>query len=259
MTLGKLRYDPLQYEPTQQSPIIVTGQMIVAFLLLGCFAIVVLSIIAENRILPFLLTDYADDRNPSNAGANVILNLSANLTAFLALIAAAVSIIFTHRQLQAKVKADSRQAWIDKLRALTARFVALADAVNTHPIRGWDPLSRQDRHKYYIELTDCRLEMELMLNPSEKDHRLLMYLTMKLSFFQFDPSDFENIDDVNNILKAIRRSNKYREVQWHPLLKPIPEKGAVDRDAEFSKLIGYTMRLAHIVLKREWERVKATR
>ena len=128
-------------------------------------------------MLPFFLTDYADTLKPEiKVGANVVMNLSANLTAFLALLAAAVSIYFTHRQLQAKVKADSRQAWIDKLRARIARTISLADMVRYAN----DKSCSDDIHQKMFE---SRLEMELMLNPSEKDHRMLMFLVQKLTLF----------------------------------------------------------------------------
>jgi hypothetical protein len=183
----------------------------------------------------------------------VSLQLSANLTAFLALIAAAISIYFTHRQLQAKVKADSRQAWIDKLRAHIAGFIALTDAVEELP----DGDARQNAQ---LDLTGRRIEMELMLNPSEKDHRLLMYLSLRLAFFDAGERAFNRVHDVRNIKKAIRADSAgHDEATWAPLLGAIPGKRATQREATRSDLVGYTMRLAHVVLKRKWERVKATR
>jgi len=39
-----------------------------------------------------------------------------------------------------------------------------------------------------------------------------------------------------------------------------PDKEPTEKhDKAFSDLVGYTMRLAHVALRREWQRVKATR
>ena len=198
------------------------------------------------------LIGHPDTNKLTSKPADVNLNLNGNLTALLALVAAAVSIVFTHQQLQAKVKADSRQAWISTLRANIARFTALADTVHTKPT------SRSTRNEQ--ELTTRRLEMELMLNPSEKDHRLLMYLSLKIAFFD-GPAGFQQVDDVKNLEAAIKISVGYVEADWQPLLKSLPTR-KTDESAvrqQYSDLIGYTMRLAHVVLKREWEQVKATR
>ena len=258
MTMGAPVYDPVCYTPKERSApyLLSTIYLIAAFIILGCFTLVGMSIVAQNQALPFLLTDFSN-RSPTKSDAGMILNFSANITAFLALLAAAVSIYFTHRQLQAKVKADSRQAWIDKLRARIAKTIALA---GTHR----NSVSGSIRRSVYQRLTDARLETELMLNPSEKDHRLLMYLMIKISWFEscddFSKHDrFKEIDDVKNVVKSIRKCPRYVESKWKKILGPIPEQSDELRDSIYSDLIGYTMRLSHVVLKREWERVKATR
>ena len=175
-------YDPLSYgkpkhEKRDKGLFSPSVYMLIGFLAQGCLTAFFSQIIYKNEMLPFFLTDYADTLKPEiKVGANVVMNLSANLTAFLALLAAAVSIYFTHRQLQAKVKADSRQAWIDKLRARIARTISLADMVRYAN----DKSCSDDIHQKMFE---SRLEMELMLNPSEKDHRMLMFLVQKLTLF----------------------------------------------------------------------------
>lgn len=235
--------DPLDHknEPNFASTVL---KMILAYVALGSVAIESTTFLFDGPIIPRLLSK----EEPGSNG------LSANLTALLALLAAAASIHFTYRQLQAKVKADSRQAWIDKLRSLISRFIALAD--NAHST---DRVCsrRQDPD----EFTTCRIEMELMLNPSERDHRMLMYLSIRLAFFALGEKEFRSIEDVKNIRAAIGiKEEEPVEEKWLKLFGPIPSCGneAAYRSA-YSDLIGYTLRLAHVVLKREWERVKVTR
>lgn len=251
MAMGATPDDPVQYVRINLRVgfFFATFCLIASYLVLGCTTIVGLISIAENRVPP-----------PSSMLVTIkgfFNGLNADLTAFLALIAAATSIYFTFRQLRAKVKADSRQAWIDKLRSRISRTIAFADAVRYRR-------NNKDIDNIRKELIDARLEMELMLNPSEKDHRLLMYLIQKLAFFgkdiESDMDDgFEKIEDVINIRRSIRKCHKHDEGRWKSILTPIPDITDTDRSKVYSDLVGYTIRLAHIVLKREWEHVKATR
>ncbi|WP_157132697.1 hypothetical protein [Novosphingobium nitrogenifigens] len=237
MTLGELKCDPISYVNKSRKPSIGID-LIVVFALIATFsaAFETQALLSTKRIVALF-----------NTTAMAGLKFADNLTAFLALVAAIASIYFTHRQLQAKVKADSRQAWIEKLRGNIARFVALADVAFQYP------------HKDRMELTFCRMEMELMLNPSEKDHRLLMYLTIKLAFFNWSNADFMKVDDVKNLLKELEPHRSNAVEQWSEILSPIPNIFDRTREDQYGKLIGYVMRLSHVVLKREWERVKATR
>lgn len=249
MTLGAETDDPLVVEPFGDG-VVGFAKAVAAYLVLGCVAIEALSIVVAGPILPRLLTVSPASAPVPERVAGVSLELSANLTALLALTAAAVSIYFTHRQLQAKVKADSRQAWIVKLRARIADFVALAGTIH-----GDDQVSERQN-----DLNRRRLEMELMLNPSEKDHRLLMYLSLRMAFFGGGERRFAEIHDVRNVRAVIAADEGYDEDAWRPLLGPIPSGVSKEtQDKAFSDLVGYAMRLAHVVLKREWERVKATR
>ena len=246
MTIGSQEYDPLTYAPVRRSTVRVIFKLTLYYLCIFCFVIEAWSIIGQGGILSL-----AFGGRPEPLSGLSTLKLDTNLTAFLAILAAVISIYFTQVQLQAKVKADSRQAWIDKLRKRIAEFIALADESHYHTL--------DDSSK--INLTRSRIEMELLLNPSEKDHRLLMYLSMKLTFFDLGNKEFIKIEDINLLAKDIETSPDYQCDSWFSILKPIPAKNAAKagREQAYSDLIGYVIRLAHIVLKREWERVKATR
>lgn len=249
MTMGAEADDPLVVRPRGRG---VAGFLwtTASYVVLGCILIEAASVVVVGPMLPRLLTSNVTSVASQAGAARVSLELNANLTALLALLAAAVSIYFTHRQLQAKVKADSRQAWIVKLRARIADFIALAGAIHEN-----GPNSGLQN-----KLTQRRLEMELMLNPSEKDHRLLMYLSLRLAFFKSGEESFAQVHDVRNIRAAIEGSDHYVERDWQQILGSIPANLPKEKhDEAFSDLVGFTMRLAHVVLKREWQRVKATR
>jgi len=258
MTVNDPEYDPVVFgspvKPFVRLATGIAGEVIVVSLLVDA-----LRLLADGPLLPKLLTEVttSDQKalDPHHYFHKIDLALNANLTALLALIAAAISIYFTHRQLQAKVKAGSRQAWLDKLRGEIAHFIALADAIHVKP-RAKEVLILKQK------MTASRLEMELMLNPSEKDHRLLMFLSIKLAFFQWEDSEFRKVHDVQLLVDAIRSDPAgYDKDKWIDLLGPIPDREQEPQKHEeaYGDLIGYLMRLSHVVLKREWERVKQTR
>lgn len=257
MTLGRGDDDPVVY-PAKREPVKRAVRAVAGHVAVGALFIEAISFLVEGPILPRLLapipTNNAQLLNPKLGFHTVELAISSNLTAFLALIAAAISIYFTHRQLQAKVKADSRQAWLDKLRGEIARFIAFADTLHYRT-------EGQNLDSARRKLTASRLEMELMLNPSEKDHRLLMFLSIKLAFFdQFDDAGFNDVHDIVHLKAAIAQSPGYDQTAWQELLGPIPEAADnVLHEKKYGDLIGYLMRLSHVVLKREWQRVKETR
>lgn len=171
-----------------------------------------------------------------------------NPTAYLALVVGGATIFFTFRQIRAKVRADSRQQWIIQARKLLGEVVALVDA--HRDLRAANRF--QHAEEIWEKLNPARLELELMLNPSEKDHRLLLYLIQRFARWR-DPL-FESQD-----AQIVRRSiaEAYRgettadasiPAKWKPII-----------DGEDRELVSYILRLSHVVLKREWERVKHTR
>lgn len=240
MTIGKPADDPIAYD-SQNRSLTTAAKSIASYVILGCLLIEAVTFVASGPIIPRLHPDQSTDTD----------GLSANLTALLALFAAGVSIYFTYRQLQAKVRADSRQAWIDKLRTHIAAFIALVDPLHEGEKGGADGSWR-------VEFAKRRIEMELMLNPSEKDHRLLMYLSLRLAFFRSGEKLFSQVHDVRNVRETIQKDPDYEKSDWVEMLGPIPATSSQNYRLLQHDLIGYTLRLAHVVLKREWQRVKAT-
>jgi hypothetical protein len=191
-------------------------------------------VVAADRLLKWRLPAFiwAAPGNRSDL-VEAVANASGNLTAYLALLAGAISIIFTYHQLRAKVRADNRQAWIDKARRLLAQIIADADAGRSSA----KAISR-------------RLELKLMLNPKEKDHRILTFLLQRLARVQ----DQEQIEPGQHLRRVVgeelARSPKHHRYQHLLNLFDEGDRGT---------LVSYVVRLSHVLLKREWERVKHTR
>jgi len=222
-----------------------------------CFAAVAVSAqvlcFLWNPSTPWWLSSAGPDRV-----FTALASVSGNLTAYLALLTSGIAIVFTYHQLRAKVRADSRQQWIEKARSLVAETLALRRRRS-----GWLPGSVRSRER----LEEVRLELELMLNPSERDHRLLMYLVQRLSFLgEAGPDDIQDAVAVRcEIAKAGPLDRKgcggafvrTNGGSSHPCLGPAWNEIIYATDE--GDLVSYIMRLSHAVLKREWERVKHTR
>ncbi|MGA1860359.1 hypothetical protein VH569_30620 [Azospirillum sp. 11R-A] len=193
---------------------------------------------------------------------NKLASLSGNLTAFLALIAAAISIVFTYQQLQAKVRADSRQAWVTKVRKLTSNVLAHIYDVSMHG-------RSSNKFEYFNK---ARTHLELHLNPAEKDHRLLMLLIRACGY--------PETTIFNDQYTAYRLASKFDEwsssrkdyyaIKECTVLKLIIEtyktndnKSAIRRRIIVRNnsdiVISFVFKLSHAILKREWERVRYIR
>lgn len=190
-----------------------------------------------------------------------------NLTAYLALLAAAVSIIFTYHQLRAKVRADNRQVWIDKLRVLLTAIISDLTRLNPY----WQELFFSNQltadfpqawkdpndHKEYQRLNSNRLLLELMLNPSEKDHRLLTVLIRTLVVPGIKiKGDQAVAEQIEYELQGLKKDLLYRLATERNLPAGVPLP--VQRD-DWNDSISYIVKLSHVILKREWERVRHTR
>jgi hypothetical protein len=165
-----------------------------------------------------------------------LTNPGQSLTAYVALLVAAFTILFAYLQLRAKVRADNRQAWIDRARSHLGVVTSLG---SLHSY-----VEEKKTYDLWVIFAPLRLELELMLNSSEKDHRLLEFLLHELAVLR---EDGEEIEDSKYLKMAIEKSSRMPFDAWLP------------RWNERVQLITYILRLSHVVLKREWERVKHTR
>jgi hypothetical protein len=166
------------------------------------------------------------------------VQISQNLTAYLAVITAAIAIYVAQYTIRAQVRSKSRQEWIDKVRILTATLISDVDRILT------------DRYVDMDRVNKDRLLLELLLNPSEKDHRLLTMLFRKCTHPNSNVGQDRFICEKLRNLEALPgNSGVLRDFLVNRRkIKP----GTKDRD----EVISYIIRLSNIILKREWMRVR---
>lgn len=199
-------------------------------------------------------------------------DVTTNLTAYLALLAAAVSIGFTYHQLRAKVRADARLVWIKDIRKLMADIIADITGLKPnwqklHPTR--EAADTENAWKVgagyidrYTRLNKNRLLLELMLNPREKDHRLLTIIVRALVVpgikIRADGHVADEIEDesVDWELSDLKKSVLYRLATRDNCLK---DKDSAVAKANWNDAVSHIVKLSHVILKREWERVRHTR
>ncbi len=185
----------------------------------------------------------------STASPTHMFSAPGSSASYLALLVGAAAIFFTFRQIRAKVRADSRQQWIIRARTLLGEVVALIDA--HRDLRA--SYRYEDAEAVWLKLNPARIELELMLNPSEKDHRLLMYLIQRFARWRYPVEKSQDARIVRRSMAEIAQVGGSENVD-------VPENWrAIADTSERGELVSYILRLAHVVLKREWERVKHTR
>ncbi len=139
----------------------------------------------------------------------------------------AVTLSIAMKQFHAKVKSENRQNWIIDVRN------TLAEVIAHIPKKGKPPqlLKQKDR-----------IKLELLMNPSEKDHRVLGWLLRRVYGIQDIKADERIKEEIGKIEKA-------------HVLNTINKLDHNKKD-ESDELISYIIRLSNAILKREWERVK---
>lgn len=253
----KLDTEPLRYLPKFRGLLALIEEWPTVFLLILTFSVAFL-LLSQIRMQPEAFKSQVVDIWNS-AGFGDLVQASGNLTAYLALLASAATLLFALPQIRARVRAESRQNWISKTRELIARTIALAENIQ-----------RLDRRSecgdLLRKLDQTRIQLELMLNPSEKDHRLLMYLIQRMALQ--GRGDVHRIQDARMLIKSLQSSNERQEAEELTDYLPVGSSERPDFGSgwnqilyaqDFGDMVSYVMRLSHVVLKREWERVKHTR
>jgi len=148
------------------------------------------------------------------------LEVATLLVGFLGLVGAATKATYEWRL---RARSENRQKWINEIRE------ALSSLIANIPASSDDHARREQKVKTYLEVHG---KLELLMNPSEKDHRALMALIRHIYGYDNVP-----IDDV-----------------------PRSELGiaglSMEHRADRIALKSHVIRLSNVVLKREWERVK---
>lgn len=235
-------FDPIHYRrQVRWGYLLRLTPAIVVIGLAGFFVtLIVVDFILHPRVPLLLHAGTTENHVESPASIAHMLNVSGNLTAYLALLASLVTIAFTYHQLRAKVRADNRKKWIETLRKKLSFVISILIKISYSK-------NKKTKTALIREMDKARMELEMLLNPAERDHRILLYLIHQPIFIEpLKVADYANVhNDLCNLFLIDPRIEEMRT----KLVGTIPLR---DR-------ISHILRLSHVVLKREWERVKHTR
>lgn len=193
-------------------------------------------------------------------------SINGNIAAYIAFVGTALTVIFAYQQIRAKVRADSRQAWVNKVRELISDVLANIGGI----------IENGRVENDFKEFNKARTHLELHLNPSEADHRLLMFLIRACAFpdlligndrivldevskalskngqkirsISNTDTKTSNIDALENLVLAYSKNSANSKCLRKAVL-------AEHKD----EIISFIFRLSHNILKREWERVRHTK
>lgn len=142
------------------------------------------------------------------------IETTVHLIGVLGLLGAAAKAVYEWRL---KARTENRQKWINDLRN------TLAKLIENMPLKSDPEAKTEAKNEAYFKMHG---KLELLMNPSEKDHRGLMALI--------------------------------RHIYGHSKLKidEVPQKNLGISEMDFEQQKSNVIRLSNIVLKREWERVK---
>ena len=145
-----------------------------------------------------------------------------------------------HVTIRAKVASENRQKWVDNVRDTLAHVLNYLNNVDKEVFH-----SQSDANRY-------RIKLELLLNPSEKDHRTLSTLLR----IGYGIQDLEKTID-QEVLSKLRG---VRYLFWRLKQEKRRNKSyKILRQKDHNLLISYIVRLSNAMLKREWEIVKKGR
>jgi len=147
--------------------------------------------------------------------------LISALTALAAvLISPVISVYVTNRQIRASIVSANRQKWIDGLRDQLADLIADIRVIGLH--RKIDLLENEEYDTRLQRLLLAEIKVNLLLNPNEADHKALTRTIREV---------IEKIFSGDEIAK--RRAT--------------------------NELLPEIVHQTQAILKREWERVKASK
>jgi hypothetical protein len=148
-------------------------------------------------------------------GAELIALISAITALCAVVLGPLVSLWGASKQYRVSVLSNNRQAWINALRDTIAELISIASLITL-------PQDAGDQVKSAQRLLFLSAKIELMMNPNEVDHRLLMGLLNELQ---------------GTIGAALSKKSSANDGVAALLQKIVP--------------------LSQAILKREWKRVKA--
>ena len=169
--------------------------------------------------------------------------------------------IFYNMRLQAR--AQNRQNWINDMRQIIVNLLEILACY------GANQKEREKKEKKEIEARYKKnmFQLELSINPSEKECRALLALIRRGSIFTVGQKwggFIRGIDD-NVLCRLNKRSQLNNRKGIKENINPCSKYGRRNKKCDCEDCeeryenISYIIRLSNVVLKREWEQVKYVR
>ncbi len=144
--------------------------------------------------------------------------LISAITALVAVVVSPiVSIYITKRQIHASIVSSNRQKWIDNLRDQLSEVITSVRILCLH--RSMDRIDDSELNDRIEKLVMLEAKINLLLNPSEADHKFLS-------------------ETIHNAIDKIGAGNE------------------MEKRIDAQELLKSLLSQSQFVLKREWERVK---
>jgi hypothetical protein len=206
-----------------------------SFLAAACLASAVLDFLLRPYVPAILLRD-----TDKGTTINAVVDITGSLTAYLAIVTAVLGLYVARFTIRAQVRSKSRQEWIDKVRQLIAGLVCRIEAGPPDDDAN-DCVSRRRL-----------VQLELLLNPSEKDHRLLTMLISRQIF----PRERLGLD--NELKQQLAQMQHDLPKSARDLLLFVTQDRAGGAAIAPELIAAQAVRLSQAILKREWVRVTVT-
>lgn len=208
-------------------------------------------------LLFYLLSDFPNPTKKIAEAATILLK-DKDSTLFYVLGGTASALAFL-LQFRANLRSRNRQDWLERVRE------SLSETINHIPTdedrnNNFKAFCRPDETKIIgskspVDGQSHRIKLELLINPSEKDHRALSTL-VRIAYGISDPNELRNWWDPDNNNQADSSYRHVLDVDKNVYKNVDAIRTLVTPETDQKYLITLIIRLSNAILKREWERVK---
>ncbi|NIY75998.1 hypothetical protein HED22_10110 [Thalassospira sp. HF15] len=249
-----MKGDPLELD---QRPFWTKARVIQTIRLLPKTVILALLIVLILFFLAYLLTDFPNSTEKLSDAANLLPE--GKDTALFYVVGGVGSVLAFLLQFRANLRSRNRQEWLERVRE------SLSETINNIP-------TDEDRDKNFrvfcrssedrivtgasaVKGQAHRIKLELLINPSEEDHRALSTL-IRIAYGISDPNELWNWWNPKGNNQADEGFAHVLDVDKHVYKNVDAFRTLVTRRTDQKYLITLAIRLSNAILKREWERVK---
>ncbi|RCK27447.1 hypothetical protein TH8_05995 [Thalassospira profundimaris] len=195
-------------------------------------------------------------------------NVSELIEAGIKFIPPVLAFLLAAFQIKASLTAHNRKKWIEDFRLAVVEAIMNipSQEIRDKRYKSQSQENENDNNKFFADKKDGRTKLELLINPTEADHRVLSTL-FRFAYGLTDPAELklwhdQNLDKnkIGFLSKGSRPENfkhiiivdfiVYEKIEY---IQHLTKTGDL---LDQNYLVSLIFRLSNAVLKREWERVK---